>query len=191
MINQPQPSPNKEQCPCCTVSFDSEDFSLCYAVDGCRRMLCKDCYIESEECCKCCFESDAKAHSAETCMHCVQCKKERVEVVMRAWFHNVRKFNNSMWTTKNVHFKEGNAQLKWWRVRGRLIVKTVALLDYYRGRGLFTQACRNLLASLSEVSMIQLESVQEEGGLIEKLQKMGWEREPNSNNLFLEKIKTN
>lgn len=111
-------------------------------------------------------------------------------LVFKTWLDRNKKFNNSMMTTTDVCFTEGQAQLKWWKMRGQVIVKTVSLDSEYRGKGFFTQACKKLLSEQNDVDCIQLESVLEDE-LMEKLQLMGWRKQPYGNNLFLERHKIN
>lgn len=98
-------------------------------------------------------------------------------VAMETWFRRVKHTANGMLTTENLSFVEGHAQLKWWKQKSQVIVKTVHLNNEHRGQGLFTAACRQFIHQNSEVHSLMLESVLEPE-LIEKLLTRGWRRAP-------------
>jgi len=91
-----------------------------------------------------------------------------------------------MFTTKDLEFEQGRAQLKWWRHNARLIVKTVELHPQYRGRLFFTQECQTILKEYAEIQTIMLESVLE-SELVETLERKGWRRDNDGCDLFLDK----
>lgn len=96
---------------------------------------------------------------------------------MQDWFGRVKSVSNGMLTTENLVFEEGDVQLKWWKQAGQVIVKTVKLKPEYVGKGLFTAACRQLVAKNPEIQSLKLENVLDEG-LLKKLTTRGWKTIP-------------
>lgn len=111
----------------------------------------------------------------------------KVIPALEEWFNRVKDTSNGMFTTETLHFVEGKAQVKWWKQMRTLIVKTIQLKEKYRRQRIFTTACRQLLANRTEVRVILLESVLDDG-LIDKLLQLGWTRDRYcENNLLLER----
>ncbi len=101
------------------------------------------------------------------------------------WFERVRDQSNSMFTTETLSFEEGAAQVKWWREKETIIVKTGELRAEYRGTGLGEQFCKRML-EWDGVSVVELECVNDKA-LYDKLCARGWkERGYGSTNLYLD-----
>ena len=62
--------------------------------------------------------------------------RETMEVVFSTWFNDKKKFLNSMQTTADVEFKEGYAQVKWWKFKGCIIIKIINLHVISRQRNI-------------------------------------------------------
>ena len=177
-------------CSCCGYTTTEDCIDYCYI---CEKDFCDSCYATGEAVCWCCFISNENrfarneehiTHDKRTCTHCLKCSDQPAQARLTGWFLRNYAERNSMRTTENVEFPEGRAQLKWWKTKGQLIVKTVELLEYHRGKGFFTQLCRSLMQEHADIASVKLESVLDEA-LIEKLQLMGWKKEPYSNDLIM------
>lgn len=177
-------------CACCGYTTIEEYIHYCHI---CEKDFCDSCYATGEAVCWCCFISnenridrneDHLSHDKMLCEHCLQCSDQPAQARISGWFMRNCAENNSMRTTQYVDFPEGRAQLKWWRVQGQLIVKTVELLEHHRGKGFFTQLCRSLMQAHADIASVKLESVLDDT-LIEKLQLMGWKKEPYRNDLIM------
>ena len=131
---------------------------------------CSNCGVTGHyyvTCAQPCKDCNSTQHTYKKCTVYLDMK-----VVFRKWFDKKSEFCNSMQTTETVTFEGGKAQLKWWKMKGLIIIKTVELLEGFRGKGLFTKFCKEML-SWPKVENVQMESVQERV-LFDKLKKIGW-----------------
>ena len=102
-----------------------------------------------------------------------------MEAVVWQWFAKNRNHVNSMRTTELLKFDEGEMQVKWFKLRGHIIVQQIELEESCRGFGLFTDFC-NVMLQWPEVTDVQLQSICTlTSTLIEKLKAKGWKNPPN------------
>lgn len=113
-----------------------------------------------------------------------------MEAAIKNWFEKHKHVSNGMLTTTNLDIPgEGQLQVKWWKQKKFIIVKTITLHKTLVGKSHFTNLCKSILEDYkSEVEAIVLESVLEHQLFI-KLQSKGWKADSSylcSNNLTLQ-----
>ena len=81
-----------------------------------------------------------------------------MEKIFKEWFDRNKDERNSMFTTEDLEFDEGTAQLKWWKDMGTIIVKIIQLTEDHRGKGEFTAVAKKML-DWPGVEIIEMESV--------------------------------
>jgi len=99
-----------------------------------------------------------------------------MDAVVRKWLDSKHDCMNSMETIERLVFTEGRMQVKWWKLRGHIIVHNIELDASYIGHGIFTDFCKKML-QWSDVRDVQLASVCDANiVLLGKLKELGWKR---------------